>query len=138
MMRLALQRHRCVSLLPLAPKARQRLDDFFALECRRAEDGLPADTAALIVRSCTLAGMPPERVPAGVQSVTVVGHKVPEAFLAGMRQRRILVTWPNVADAQDDSQAMEVCHDVMAAFGFGRMGARPRNVINDELLCDCC
>ncbi len=36
MMRLALQWHRCVSLLPLAPKARQRLDDFFALECQRA------------------------------------------------------------------------------------------------------
>lgn len=33
---------------------------------------------------------------------------------------------------------MEVCHDVMAAFGFGRLGARPRNVVNDVLLCDCC
>lgn len=59
-------------------------------------------------------------------------------FLDHMCARRVLVTCPGVDDAACEDQAMEVCHDVMAAFGFGRLGARPRNVVNDVLLCDCC
>jgi hypothetical protein len=55
-----------------------------------------------------------------------------------MKAKRVLVTWPRVAGAEDEQEAMEICHDVMAAFGFGRMGSRPRNVVNDVLLCDCC
>ncbi|AZY49248.1 hypothetical protein [Bordetella avium] len=138
MIGLALQRHRCVSLLPLAAAAHERLDDFFAVECRAADECLPDDTAALIVSSGILTGLCHGRVPVGVQSVTVVGDSVPAAFLDDMRRRRVLVTWPKVSDVEDEAQAMEVCQDVLAAFGFGRLGARPRNVINDELLCDCC
>lgn len=138
MMRLSLQRHRCVSLLPLAHMAHQRLDDFFSVEyCERADE-LPADTAALIIGGDTLSSLR-TGLPARIQSVTVVGSdSVPPQFVEQMKARRVLVTWPQVAGAEDEQEAMEICHDVMAAFGFGRMGSRPRNVVNDVLLCDCC
>lgn len=137
-MRLSLQRHRCVSLLPLAHTAHQRLDDFFAVEyCDRADE-LPADTAALIVGGESLASLQMGLL-GRIQSVTVVGsHAVPPQFVEQMKAKRVLVTWPRVAGAEDEREAMEICHDVMAAFGFGRMGSRPRNVVNDVLLCDCC
>lgn len=138
MMRLSLSRHRCVSLLPLAAGAVRRLDDFFAVDCLDADECLPADTAALIVRSCMLAGLRQNGLPASVRSVTVVGGAVSADFLDHMCARRVLVTCPGVDDAACEDHAMEVCHDVMAAFGFGRLGARPRNVVNDVLLCDCC
>ena len=71
--------------------------------------------------------------------MTVVGSDaVPPQFVEQMKAKRVLVTWPRVAGAEDEREAMEICHDVMAAFGFGRMGSRPRNVVNDVLLCDCC
>ena len=41
---------------------------------------------------------------------------------------------PTGAD-QDDLAAAE---SLIAAFGFGRMGGRPPNLLNPELLCDCC
>lgn len=75
MMRLSLSRHRCVSLLPLAAGAVRRLDDFFAVDCLDADECLPADTAALIVRSCMLAGLRQNGLPASVRSVTVVGER---------------------------------------------------------------
>ena len=137
MMRLSLSRHRCVSLLPLAAGAVRRLDDFFAVDCLDADERLPADTAALIVRSCMLAGLRQNGLPASVRSVTVVGGGVgglPGPYVRAARAGHL----PGVDDAASEDQAMEVCHDVMAAFGFGRLGARPRNVVNDVLLCDCC
>lgn len=137
-MRLSLQRHRCVSLLPLAHSAHQRLDDFFSVEYCSHADELPADTAALIVGGDTLPSLQ-AGLPARIQSVTVVGSDaVPPQFVEQMRAKHVLVTWPRVAGAEDEHEAMEICHDVMAAFGFGRMGSRPRNVVNDILLCDCC
>ena len=138
MMRLSLQRHRCVSLLPLAHTAHQRLDDFFSVEYCSHADELPADTAALIVGGDTLPSLR-AGLPARIQSVTVVGSDaVPAQFVEEMKAKHVLVTWPRVAGAEDEHEAMEICHDVMAAFGFGRMGSRPRNVVNDVLLCDCC
>ncbi|BEG75974.1 hypothetical protein [Achromobacter xylosoxidans] len=137
-MRLSLQRHRCVSLLPLARTAHRRLDDFFAVQYCSHADELPADTAALIVGGDILSSLQ-GGLPARIQSVTVVGSEsVPSQFVEQMKARRVLVTWPRVAGAEDEQEAMEICHDVMAAFGFGRMGSRPRNVVNDVLLCDCC
>ncbi len=137
-MRLSLQRHRCVSLLPLAYTAHQRLDDFFSVEYCNPADELPPDTAALIVGGASLASLQ-VGLPARIQSVTVVGSDaVPPQFVEQMKAKRVLVTWPRVAGAEDEREAMEICHDVMAAFGFGRMGSRPRNVVNDVLLCDCC
>lgn len=138
MMRFTLQRHRCVSLLSLAEGAWQRLEDFFDVERRAEHDPLPSDTAALIVHAGMLDHLRPDDLPSAMRSVTVVGHRVPQDFLDTMEARSVLVTCPRVEQADDDGQAMEVCQDVMAAFGFGRMGARPRNVLNDVLLCDCC
>lgn len=136
-MRLSLQRHRCVSLLPLAHAAHRRLDDFFSVEYCSHADELPVDTAALIIAGDALASLQ-AALPARIHSVTVVGKSVPPQFVEQMKAKRVLVTWPQVAGAEDEHEAMEICHDVMAAFGFGRMGARPRNVVNDVLLCDCC
>lgn len=138
MMRLTLQRHRCVSLLTLAEGAWQCLEGFFDVERRTAAEPLPSDTAALIVHAGMLEHLCTDDLPSAMRSVTVVGHRVPQAFLNTMEARSVLVTCPRVELAEDDDQAMEVCQDVMAAFGFGRMGARPRNVLNDILLCDCC
>lgn len=105
--------------------------------CDRADE-LPADTAAVIIGGDTLSSLR-TGLPARIQSVTVVGSdSVPPQFVEQMKARRVLVTWPQVAGAEDEQEAMEICHDVMAAFGFGRMGSRPRNVVNDVLLCDCC
>ena len=137
MMRLSLSRHRCVSLLPLAAGAVRRLDDFFAVDCLDADECLPADTAALIVRSCMLAGLRQNGLPASVRSVTVVGERCRRTSWT-ICARGACWSPARVDDAACEDQAMEVCHDVMAAFGFGRLGARPRNVVNDVLLCDCC
>jgi lactate dehydrogenase-like 2-hydroxyacid dehydrogenase len=34
--------------------------------------------------------------------------------------------------------AVEAAENVIAAFGFGRLGGRPPNLLNPELLCECC
>jgi len=133
-----LQRHRCISLLPLAPLAWQRLEDFFTVEKYPVSEPLPADTAALIAHSQMLEQVSTHPIPAQMRSVTVVGHRVPQAFLDTMQDRNILVTCPRRQDACNEQDAMEICLDVLAAFGFGRLGSRPRNVLNDVLLCDCC
>jgi len=134
----SLQRHRCVSLLPLAECARRRLDDFFEVEQRPSHAPLPADTAALIAHSTMLPQLSRNTFPATMRSVTVVGHRVPQDFLDAMQEHNVLVTCPRMEDASQDSHAMEICLDVMAAFGFGRLGSRPRNVLNEVLLCNCC
>lgn len=136
--RLTLRRHRCVSLLALAEGAWRRLNDFFDVEQCAATDPLPDDTAALIVHTCMLDRLACAELPAAMRSVTVVGHRVPQDFIDVMQARNVLVTCPRIEHPEQDEQAMEVCQDVMAAFGFGRLGARPRNVLNDMLLCDCC
>ena len=133
MMRLSLSRHRCVSLLPLAAGAVRRLDDFFAVDCLDADECLPADTAALIVRSCMLAGLRQNGLPASVRSVTVVGERCRRTSWTARG-----ACWsPRGGRRRLRDQAMEVCHDVMAV-RLRRLGARPRNVVNDVLLCDCC
>jgi hypothetical protein len=33
---------------------------------------------------------------------------------------------------------MRAVENLLAAFGFGRLGGRPPDLLNSEMLCDCC
>ena len=136
MMRLSLSRHRCVSLLPLAAGAVQA-----GRFLRRGLPGrrrVPAGGHGGADRPLMHAGRTAPERPAG-QRALGDGRRgaVSADFLDHMCARRVLVTCPGVDDAACEDQAMEVCHDVMAASASAGW-ARPRNVVNDVLLCDCC
>lgn len=142
---LTLARHRVVCTRALSPAVHDRLDRFF--EVSRAELNLAgphADTHAgfagvsallidegLRVDAALLAQLPLLR------AVCSVGPAHRHLDLGTLTQAGVIAT--NTPEL-DDEEAMRVAaENLIAAFGFGRLGGFPSNLLNQDLACmSCC
>ncbi|AJP56957.1 hypothetical protein UC34_08030 [Pandoraea vervacti] len=135
-MKLALagmRRHRVVVTQPLCGAAIDRLDRFFEVTlCTGAQDmseQLRSAAAALVGERDVIDAQLLDGLDT-LQAVCCLTSHEPRMDIAAMTRAGV-----RAMSSPDAERAVE---NLLAAFGFGRLGGRPPDLLNPELLCDCC
>ncbi|EON14055.1 MULTISPECIES: hypothetical protein [Pandoraea] len=133
-----LRRHRVVVTQPLDDAAIERLDRFFDValcshDGQMTRDALieqlrPAAAALVgegdIIDAQMLDGLDV------LQAVCCLTPSEPHMDIEAMTRAGV-----RAMSSPDAGRAVE---NLVAAFGFGRLGGHPPDLLNPELLCDCC
>ncbi|HWL30125.1 MAG TPA: hypothetical protein VNQ97_14585 [Burkholderiaceae bacterium] len=135
---LGLGRHRVLVTRSVPQTVLDRLDSFFDVELHK--DSRPLTPDALLERL---------RDKAGVLSTE---HDTIDAAMVA--ELKLLKTVSNMAQRYDNLDiaaltragimvanvpaASRAAENLVASFGFGRLGGKPADLVNPELLCDCC
>jgi phosphoglycerate dehydrogenase-like enzyme len=140
-MKLALaggHRHRVVVTQPLDDAAIERLDRFFdvalcshtGVMTREALSEQLRSAAAALVGECDVIDARMLDDLDALQAVCCLCANEPHMDIAAMTRAGV-----RAMSSPDAGRAVE---NLVAAFGFGRLGGRPPDLLNPELLCDCC
>lgn len=162
---LTLARHRVVCTRALPPAVHARLDRFFDVSwvgvgtgdpqtdrhsasqidaqtnpCVSADVAFPTDfsgvSALLIDESLCVDARLLARLPL-LRAVCSVGPAHRHLDLDTLTQAGIIAT--NTPALEDDVAASVAAENLIAAFGFGRLGGYPANLLNQDLACmGCC
>lgn len=132
---LTLARHRVLATRVLSPEVHARLDRFFDVSDDALDDA--GGVSALLiddrlqVDAALLARLPLLR------AVCSVGPAHRHLDLGTLTQAGVIAT---NTPALDDEEAMRAAaENLIAAFGFGRLGGYPANLLNQDLACmSCC
>lgn len=134
-----LARHRVVCTRALSPDVHARLDRFFEVSLKELEDadgGFLGASALLIDERLQVDAALLARLPL-LRAVCSVGPAHRHLDLGTLTQARVIAT---NTPALDDEDAMRAAaENLIAAFGFGRLGGYPANLLNEDLACmSCC
>jgi len=151
-----LARHRVVCTRPLPPAVHARLDRFFEVSCAELDlidaceegddihQGLQVDpcadfagvSALLIDEGLRVDARLLARLPL-LRAICSVGPAHRHLDLGSLTQAGIIAT--NTPALDDDAAAGVAAENLIAAFGFGRLGGYPANLLNQDLACmGCC
>ncbi|ALS65121.2 hypothetical protein [Pandoraea apista] len=133
-----LRRHRVVVTQPLDEAAIERLDSFFDVSMCGQTEAMSRDTLSEHLRSAAAAlvgasDVIDAQMLAGLdalQAVCCLTRSEPQMDIEAMTRAGV-----RAMSSPDVGRAVE---NLVAAFGFGRLGGRPPDLLNPELLCDCC
>lgn len=144
-----LGRHPVLLCGPAFADAQARLERFFAVETQSAVlDGV-ALKARLAGKAALIANMTPGidgRLLAGLpylKAVCKTGPLHTDIDLEACTRAGVMATnTPDLGNGDAARQAMQMIavENLIAAFGFGRIGGQPKNLLNTELRCmlKCC
>ena len=148
-----LARHRVVCTRALPPAVHARLDRFFDISCAEIDTGSNGDdihpgsqvdpcadfagvSALLIDESLRVDARLLARLPL-LRAICSVGPAHRHLDLGTLTQAGIIAT--NTPALDDDVAAGVAAENLIAAFGFGRLGGYPANLLNQDLACmGCC
>ncbi|MES2536380.1 MAG: hypothetical protein V4632_10970 [Pseudomonadota bacterium] len=142
-------RHRVLITHPVAADVVEKLDRFFIVDHHTdAQELAPDELFARLKDKAGVLSTQNDWIDAAMirqlRSLKVVSNMA-EAYdnldLEALTQAGIMATnAPGAADteATPGIMANRAADNMIAAFGFGRIGGRPPNLLNPELLCDCC
>ncbi|QHE91607.1 hypothetical protein [Pandoraea fibrosis] len=133
-----LRRHRVVVTQPLDEAAIERLDRFFDVAMCDPAEAMSRDVLSAHLRSAAAAlvgasDVIDAQMLAGLdalQAVCCLTPSEPQMDIEAMTRAGV-----RAMSSPDIGRAVE---NLVAAFGFGRLGGRPPDLLNPELLCDCC
>ncbi|MNV73085.1 Glyoxylate/hydroxypyruvate reductase B [compost metagenome] len=151
----SLGRHRVLVTRPVPEQVVERLDTYFEVELcdgerpLRREELLSRLRQKVGVMICATDAIDADmlRELRSLKAVCAMTEACDQVDLLALTQAGVMVTnAPKNADARcpahdvelEDSYAYVAAENLIAAFGFGRIGGRPANLLNPELLCDCC
>lgn len=145
---LGLGRHRVLVTRCVAQDVLDKLDRFFEVEL--CEQVLPLTRDELLARLKEKAGVLAtctDTIDAtmiaqlrSLKAVCTMASTCENLDIPALTQAGIMVTnapGGTGSDAHHD-QALRAADNLIAALGFGRIGGKPANLLNPELLCDCC
>lgn len=131
-----LGRHRLVVTQPLDDAEIDRLGRFFEVAiCAQAmsraalSEQLRSAAAALVGETDVIDAQMLDGLDA-LQAVCCLTPSEPHMDIAAMTRAGVR--------AMSSPDARRAVENLVAAFGFGRLGGRPPDLLNPELLCDCC
>lgn len=136
-------KHRVLVTRPVSAAALARLGQFFEVECCTPDsvatlDGFIAQlqhkAAAVIGHENTMDASVIARL-SNLKAVCNLSAEFDNLDLKALTKAGIHAM--NTPTGSDSANA-QVAENLIAAFGFGRLGGRPPNLLNPELLCDCC
>ena len=152
---LGLGRHRILVARPIEQDIVDKLDRYFEVEQCPIE--APLTREALRARLHEKAGLlatGAEAIDADVsaglrtlKAICSMSEHCDNLDLPALTQAGIMVTnapaqarpeWAHDNADSRHARALTAADNLIAAFGFGRIGGRPANLLNPELLCDCC
>jgi len=126
----------------------ERLDRFFEIELYEGKAPPPRDK--LLTRLHEKAGVittdrdtiDQDMIPA-LRSLKVVCNMAEHCDnldVPALTHAGIMVTTAPVPPGESvrEARARRAAENLIAAFGFGRMGGKPADLVNPELLCNCC
>lgn len=152
---LGLGRHRILVARPIEQDIVDKLDRYFEVEQCPVEAPLTRDALrARLHEKAGLLATGAEAIDADViaglrslKAICSMAENYDNLDIQALTQAGIMVTnapatgRPGHGRDSDDSRharALTAADNLIAAFGFGRIGGRPANLLNPELLCDCC
>jgi phosphoglycerate dehydrogenase-like enzyme len=133
---LTLSRHRVLSTRPLPPAVHARLDRFFEV-CGTAAEASDARVSALLIdERLRVDAALVARLPL-LRAVCSIGPAHRHLDLGTLTQAGVIAT--NTPALDDEAAAHAAAENLIAAFGFGRLGGYPANLLNEDLACmSCC
>ena len=143
-----LGRHRVLVTQPVSQAVLDRLDCFFEVDLY--SDDRPLTRDALLDRLLEKAGVlatADDTIDAAMipqlrslKAVCSTSTRHDQLDVPALTQAGVMVTTSpthlNLADKE--TAALRAAENLIAAFGFGRIGGKPADLVNPELLCDCC
>lgn len=150
----SLGRHHVLVTRPVPAAVMERLDTYFEVDL--CDDGKPLEKVELLARLRQKVGVMISDADAidaemlrelrSLKAVCAMTERYDQVDLAAMTQAGVMVTnvpaIKKIGTAQDSESITDdasiAAENLIAAFGFGRIAGRPANLLNPELLCDCC
>lgn len=145
---LGLSRHRVLVTRCVEQDVLEKLDRFFEVE--HYQHARPLTRDELLARLKEKAGVlatgndtiDAEMIAQlrSLKAVCTMAVSCENLDMHALTQAGIMVT-NAPADGGGDTahaKALRAADNLIAAFGFGRIGGKPANLLNPELLCDCC
>ncbi|QEI06296.1 hypothetical protein FXN63_10985 [Pigmentiphaga aceris] len=131
---LTLARHRVVCTWALPPAVHARLDRFFDVSC--ADTAFDGASALLIDERLCVDAELLSKLPL-LRAVCSVGPAHLHLNLGILTQAGVIAT--NTPALGEEEAAWAAAENLIAAFGFGRLGGYPSNLLNQDLACmGCC